>query len=165
MQRTKYRFTYSKEFHTLLKDFATVHRFDPTRQVFKEAWEEWVKNNKEVVDKECKFLLSNGFNGPALDKMYKSVRYYYRKKPFMQKEPKKRKNYISVNKAILSKVDEHCSRNKNQKPEDAFQHFISSDIYKTELEAEKQRLKELNMNDKDIFRKIQKTYKNRYYNF
>ena len=157
---TKFRFTYTPSMHELLNDFATCHRFDPTRQQFKEAWEEWTKENAEAIDAQTKIFESQGFTGNALDKMYKSVRYYYRQKPFRKKEIVKRTSYTTIPKHLLTKIDEHCTLyRRNVKPQDAFEAFLDSDS--ETIDAIKRHL--VNMDDEEINKKIKKTYKNRFY--
>tara|TARA_Y100000590_G_scaffold456834_2_gene608217 strand:- start:3891 stop:4397 length:507 start_codon:yes stop_codon:yes gene_type:complete len=157
---TKYRFSYSPKFHTLLNHFATIHRFDRDRKQFKESWEQWLKDNKTEVDAEIAILHNNGFKGSPLNKMYKSVRYYYRNKPFMTKNDKHRSIYISLDPVLISNINKHCRKMVGQKPENAFQEFIRLEDYDSWKNIEKNRL---NMNDQDIHRKIQKIYKNHLY--
>ena len=156
----KFRFTYTPSMHDLLNDFATLHRFDATRQQFKEAWEEWTKEHTEAIDIQTKLFESQGFTGNTLDKMYKSVRYYYRQKPLRKKETVKRTSYTTIPKHLLAKIDEHCTLcQRNVKPQDAFEAFLDSDS--ETVDAIKRHL--AMMDDEDIQKKIKKTYKNRYY--
>jgi hypothetical protein len=156
----KFRFTYSLAMYDLLNDFATIHRFDSTRQQFKEAWVEWIKEHKAAIDNQTELFESQGFTGNILDKMYKSVRYYYRQKPFHKKEPVKRTSYTTIPKLLLAKIDEHCTLcRRNQKPQDAFEAFLDSNS--DTIDAIKRHL--ANMENEDIDKKIKKTYKNRYY--
>ena len=146
--------------YDLLNDFATLHRFDPTRQQFKEAWDEWVKIHNVAIDNQIELFESQGFTGNTLDKMYKSVRYYYRQKPFRKKEAVKRTSYTTIPKHLLAKIDEHCTLcQRNQKPQDAFEAFLDSDS--ETVDAIKRHLAK--MDDDEIDKKIKKTYKNRYY--
>tara|TARA_B100000686_G_C16616313_1_gene876648 strand:+ start:597 stop:1094 length:498 start_codon:yes stop_codon:yes gene_type:complete len=163
MENRKYRFTYSPNFQDRLEEFATLHRFDPTRQQFKEAWDIWIEQNQPLIIREIGYLTEQGFQNDPYDKMYKSVRYYYRKKPFMQKTPKERKDYITLTKNIRNVMDDHLKNYHELKPEEAFQHFILSDIYKNDVDEEKKRLSQYSLTDNQIYRKLQKTYKNRYY--
>jgi len=157
---TIYRFSYSPNFHALLNNFATIHRFDQDRKQFKEAWKQWLKDNKEAVDAEITVLRNNGFKGTPYEKMYKSVRYYYRKKPFMDKIQKDRKEYTSMNRDIINKMDEHCKEMIGKKPESAFQAFIRQENYNSWKDSEQTRLE---IDDRSIYKKMQKTYKNRFY--
>ena len=157
---TKYRFSYSPNFHSLLNEFATIHRFDADRKQFKEAWKQWLEDNKDAVDAEIAILLKNGFKGVPYDKMYKSVRYYYRKKPFMDKIQKDRKEYTSMNRDIIREMDTHCKGMIGEKPEEAFQAFVRQENYDSWKNSEQKRLE---MDDRTIYKKIQKTYKNRFY--
>ena len=78
----KYRFDFTKEVTGLLYSFAKEHR-DETAKNFRANWNEWINRGdvKRILTTECELLLNEGFKGDALDKMYKSARYYYKKQP------------------------------------------------------------------------------------
>ena len=80
MKVFRYKFT-----HTLsefMYDFSKLHRYDD-RKGFKEAWNQWIEEEdiKPLINEEIKELHTQGYKGDILDKMFKSARYYYRKKP------------------------------------------------------------------------------------
>jgi len=76
-----YRFDFTDDMQNELLDFAKIHRYDD-RHTFKDAWTTWITNKEiaELIALETEHLETSGFKGDALDKMFKSVRYYYRKK-------------------------------------------------------------------------------------
>ena len=74
-----YRFKFTPEFTQLLFEFSKLHQFDD-RHTFREAWEVWLEDNNDEVCKETRYLSNLGYEGDVLDKMYKSSRYYFRKK-------------------------------------------------------------------------------------
>jgi len=74
-----HRYTFGNEFITILGEFARKHQ-DDERKCFKKAWEKWIYENNVIVQEEIKTMKNNGFDGDVLDKMFKSARYYYRKK-------------------------------------------------------------------------------------
>lgn len=88
--------------------FATVHRFDD-RKAFKEAWQKWIQEEDVAADiqNEIQTLESNQYVGDILDKMFKSVRYYYRKKPITPKAPATRKEYVALPASVLESMDKH----------------------------------------------------------
>ena len=55
MSRNIYRFKFSPDFLNELQSFCRIHKFDESKK-FKDEWEIWVENNKEVVDLEKKRL-------------------------------------------------------------------------------------------------------------
>jgi hypothetical protein len=74
-----FRFKFSNEIIELLTYFAELHRFD-NRVDYKEAWKKWYKENLELLNKEEDRIINLGYKGNIEDKMYKSARYYFRKK-------------------------------------------------------------------------------------
>jgi hypothetical protein len=76
-----YRFEFSKDFIDELSRFSKVHQFDE-RRTYKEAWQKWKSNPEisDVISGEIRRLNENGYKGNIEDKMFKSGRYYFRKK-------------------------------------------------------------------------------------
>jgi UDP-N-acetylglucosamine pyrophosphorylase len=99
--------------------------------------------------------------------MFKSARYYFRKKGTVKKEPVQRSNYVAVNKDLLDAMDEHIQSNiskKEYKPSDGFVDFCNTNI--PLLKEEVTRLFEeegLQKDAKIVEKKMKKTYKNRYF--
>lgn len=159
-----YRYKFCDSFTSELYKFSKVHQYDERKQ-FKEAWNIWVEENDDLVSHEMRRLLNLGYQGDIMDKMYKSARYYFRKKNPVKNEPKPRKNYISVDKELLNAMDEHINNNiksEDFKPSDAFDKFCKEyiDILKNSVFI----LCQQGMTDSsEIKEKIKKTYKNRYF--
>jgi hypothetical protein len=159
-----YRYKFTDDFTCELFKFSKVHQYDH-RKDFKEAWNIWTEENDNIVSEEVRRLTNLGYDGDILDKMFKSARYYFRKKSTEKKAPAERRNYISVQKDLLDAMDEHIKSKLNDddyKPSDGFDEFC-----KTNLEILKE---EVNMlcrngitNSEEIKKKIKKTYKNRYF--
>jgi len=105
-----FRFKFTSEFMVELFEFSKVHQYDE-RKDFKEAWIQWVQENKNIIDSEIDRLTNLGYDGDILDKMFKSARYYFRKKSTEKHEPKKRRQYIGVNKDLLDAMDIHIEEN------------------------------------------------------
>ena len=97
--------------------------------------------------------------------MFKSARYYFRKKSTEKKEPQKRRMYIGVEKELLEAMDKHILqnvKNKEYKPSDGFSIFCKENI--EILQEEVKRLCKCGLtNHIEIKDKIKKTYKNRYF--
>lgn len=102
-------FNFSDELSERLTYFATLHRYDD-RKAFKENWQKWIAEPEiaECIVNESSKLTQDGYSGDIIGKMFKSVRYYYRKKP-MNPEPiqKKRKVYEAIGKETLEDMDRH----------------------------------------------------------
>jgi hypothetical protein len=161
---TIYRYKFTEDFMVDLYKFAKIHQYDD-RKDFKEAWLIWVEDNKDIVDEEIHRLLYLGYEGDILDKMFKSARYYFRKKSTEKKQPKQRRQYISVNRELLNAMDNHIEDNMyndNYQPKTGFITFCKDNeillkdaISKLYEQGEK--------NSGLIEDKIKKTYKNRYF--
>jgi hypothetical protein len=160
-----YRYKFTNDVLNNLYQFAKIHEFD-YREDFKKAWNEWLIENNELVEKETFRLLELGYEGDIIDKMFKSARYYLRKKSTEKNKQKKRKEYININSLLLNEMDSHIkisTNNPDYKPSLGFNEFCKSHI--DLLKKEVTRLvKECNMSEvSEIKNKIKKTYKNRYF--
>ena len=76
-----FRFEFSKYFIEELSRFSKVHQYDE-RHTYKKEWNTWKSNPEiaEIMEMEKRRLEENGYMGDIEDKMYKSGRYYFRKK-------------------------------------------------------------------------------------
>jgi len=159
-----YRYKFIDEFTSVLSVFAKIHQYDH-RKDFKEAWNIWVEENNEIVTNEVNRLEAIGYQGDILDKMFKSARYYFRKKSTEKKEPKERQDYLGSNREFLNKIDEHIKTNINNddyKPSNDFECFCKENIQL--LQEEVTRLFNIGLKDHNAIKnKIKKTYKNRYF--
>jgi len=155
-----FRYKFDNNVNEDMNCFAKLHEYDD-RKTFKEAWEKWTNENMSIIMRETQRLNELGYKGNIIDKMYKSVRYYYRKKSNHKTEPKKRKKYISVDKELLEVMDEHIKKLINVSPAERFDDFCknNTEIIMTEIK----RLLENDMSSNDIKNKIKKTYKNRHF--
>ena len=159
-----YRFKFTDDFTSELYKFSKIHQYDH-RKDFKEAWETWTEENDGLVSEEVRRLTNIGYDGDILDKMFKSARYYFRKKSTEKKAPVQRRNYVGLNKELLDSMDEHIKSkiiDPDYKPSDGFDEFCKNNI-----ELLKEEVKTLCNNcftdSNEIKQKIKKTYKNRYF--
>ena len=155
-----YRYKFADDVCAELDRFSKVHRFDD-RKTFKEAWVEWTKDNEDLVGAEVHRLTNLGYEGDVVDKMFKSARYYYRKKSTEKRAPAVRRNYVGVQKELLEAMDAYIKDNAS-KPAVGFVDFCKShmDLLKTEVDL----LRANGITERrDIQDKIKKTYKNRYF--
>ena len=158
-----YRFKFTPEFLDVLTRFSITHQYD-TPKDFKEAFGSFKDEFKNEIEREINVLNENGYKGDAIDKMYKSARYYFKNKDYSQKNKteKKRRKYITQDKEFISSVDEHIETIiENMKPSDGFEQF--KEKFTEEYNNEQERLSEYLVDKLDIEQKIKKTYKNRYF--
>jgi hypothetical protein len=176
------RFLFSQDITELLLEFSKIHKYDE-RKDYKEAWAEWIQEPevKSELDAEVERILAQGFEGDVLDKMFKSVRYYYRKKHSKtidedsqgNAEERSPRTYDTFPNQVLLKIDEHIKTQikthisindaiikSTIKPATCFESFC---IENKQLiaglidEPTKDSVKQL-------IAKLKKSYKNRYYN-
>jgi hypothetical protein len=156
-----YRYKFTEEFIEYLYNFSKIHQYDD-RKDFKEAWIKWTEEHDDIVNMENRRLTNLGYDGNVLDKMFKSARYYFKNKSPEKKEPKERRQYISVNRELLNAMDMHIKENmtdKEYKPKLGFSNFCEKN---TDLLNET--ISKLSVNDAELISdKIKKTYKNRYF--
>lgn len=163
---TVYRFNLENDVVTSITSFAKIHQYDSNKD-YKHFWSIWCEENIEIVRGEIERLNNAGYEGDALDKMYKSGRYYFRKKQMsLAVEPKKRRLYISMDSAVIEAMDEHireCVLNEEFTPARGYDAFCANHI--NILQTEICRLFETDntIDKKLIVAKIKKTYKNRYF--
>lgn len=159
-----FRYKFSQDFVDELYKFSKIHQYD-ARTDFKEAWNIWIDENEELVHLEMRRLINLGYDGDILDKMFKSARYYFRKKSTEKKEPVKRRDYICVSKKLLESMDEHIQKNidnEDYKPSDGFDDYCkkNEEVLKHEVSL---LVKNGFIDSTEIKNKIKKTYKNRYF--
>lgn len=159
MSTTIYRYKFSAEFTNQLLRFIEIHRFDGAT-IFKNEWTQWYAENSEAVQRETSRLVDLGYTGDIMDKMYKSVRYYYKNKPLATKSPKKRRKYIRLGNDILTLMDEHIARH-SEKPSVSYNIFIEEN--KEKIASLKSDLLAKGMKHDDMDVKIKKTFKNRHF--
>jgi hypothetical protein len=156
-----YRYKFNAKFTAKLYEFSKIHQYDD-REKFKESWIQWKKDNDMEIKNECERLLSLEYKGDILEKMYKSARYYFRKKTTAKKEPKCRSKYTNLSPQLLQEMDRYILSNKNLKPKTGFIEFCNDNNVLL-----KESINELLNNGITdscfIETKIKKTYKNRYF--
>ena len=165
-----YRFKFTQDFMEELHKFSKIHYLD-NRKDFKEAWVKWSEEEekKDLIEKEIKRLNDQGFHGDILDKMFKSARYYFRKREDNNSEKTGviQRNYHCCSKYLLEIMDKQIKnllleKDKESKPSIAFLHFCkeNKELLKEEIES----LFKSGFTDvKEIQNKIKKTYKNKYF--
>ena len=155
-----YRFKFSNEIVEMLDLFSKLHKYVGQKE-YKEKWDEWLIDNKETIDKEVERLLGLGYEGNVKDKMYKSARYYFRKKSDEKKEPAKRREYKAVDREMIDTMDTHIQRNignDDYSPANGFEDFskLYEELVKIEIDNFK---KTTDYSYEDIKLKIKPYYK------
>jgi hypothetical protein len=159
-----YRYKFTDDFTAELFIFSKVHQYDH-RKDFKDAWNLWLEDNDDVVNAEIRRLINLGYEGNIMDKMFKSARYYFRKKSTEKKKPSKRRIYVGSQKEFLEEMDDHIKSRINLgicKPSDGFDDFCKEnmDLLKEQVSL---LLRSGITDSNEIKAKIKKTYKNRYF--
>jgi len=160
-----FRFKFTDGVMEQLNQFAKIHQYDD-RHAFKDAWTAWLDENDEAVADEVNRLENLGYEGDILDKMFKSARYYYRKKSTEKRAPKERRQYVSVTRELLDAMDSQIKKaivsDSNFKPQNGFIDFCNSN--REVLQEAVAKLCESGItSSQDIQAKVKKTYKNRYF--
>tara|TARA_B100001559_G_C16482934_1_gene614655 strand:+ start:1408 stop:1893 length:486 start_codon:yes stop_codon:yes gene_type:complete len=152
-----YRYKFDPAFLKHLERFSIINKWCKPKD-FKENFEKWTTDNHLLIQGESKRLQELGYDGDVIKKMYTSARYYFKNKSGEKKEPKKRKQYIRLDKEILNMIDMHIKR-FDGKPSDGFTDFIgNTGMY---FQKEIKDKMDVMLNDDASLKKIKKTYKNR----
>ena len=181
------RYTYSEEVVEQLSSFAKVHEYDD-RKEFKDAWQKWMEEPdiKSLIVTEVSRLTANGLSGDILDRMYKSARYYYRKKGGEAvTEPTIRKEYEGLPRSVLKTIDDYIYSEINRnivETDKGDNHIITitaaqsfTTYCKLHYDVISNLLPPMNDDDcnvntnmreelKKVTDRLKKTYKNRFYN-
>ena len=161
-EHSVYRFKYSPEFAEKLHTFAKDNE-DADAKTFGETWAAWKEANATELESEKQRLRDLGCKSDMDTKMFRSVRYYFRKKGTEKKTPIKRKAYVGLPKGVLMEMDRHIDNHvygDNFTPAKGHELFLES--YKEAVTECFQTLKE-KLEDAEIREKIKKTYKNRFF--
>jgi hypothetical protein len=117
-----YRFTFTEDCMNELNHFSKVHQYDKQKD-FKEAWATWVAEHSGLLEEETQRLTGLGFHGNVADKMYKSARFYFRKKREPVAKPEPRKEYERCSPDILNRIVQYIEMHPTMQPKLAFAEF------------------------------------------
>ena len=159
-----YRYNLSEDISKRILAFSKLYEYEE-RNDYKEKWELWCEEYNDLILSETERLTQLGYEGDVIDKMYRSSRYYFRKKKLEKNIPKKREQYIPLSKLLLQNIDTYISENIKLviKPKDMFIQFC--EIHNELIQETVKELNEKGFTDRDeIDCKIKKTFKNRYFN-
>lgn len=162
-----YRFKFGERLIGLIEAFAVIHKND-SKDVFKENWEAFLKENDEAIKEEELELSRKGYNGNINEKMYKSARYYFRLKT--SKPIQTRRNYVGLNRSLINTMDDFIRQKQalnirnNEivfKPSNGYTEFAQR--YSSILQKEIGELNKHQLGPEESNIKIKKTFKNRYF--
>ena len=170
----KFRYDFSNEIKSLLDNFYNINA-EKDRKDFQESWTLWINEPeiKSQIDSECTRLLNDGYKGDVLDKMYKSVRYYNKKKEICPKERVINQHTNRFSTQFLDIIDKNVAKHLEEDIESTSTiSLMQNQSYKRFcLENKEELLRELvrlrqekGVIPEDIEKKLKKTYKNRFYN-
>lgn len=178
-----YRFKFSKIMMEYMISFSNLHRFEDKNE-FKISFDTWYKENNDIIQEEITNLLKNGFQGneeKIKTKMYRSVRYYYRKKAENPNTKTKKKDKDELEKEetehqdqdqnpktktkrfylpidVIKQMDRYIME-KNKKPSVMFEEFMNENIETLEKINNLENIRQKEKNHE----KIKKSFKNRCY--
>ena len=157
------RFKFTSSIQTMLTKFAQEHSDDPL-QAYRAAWAEWVEDNRTTLDKEIERLAKAGYQGDAVDKMYKAARYYFRRPrvaaPRGDTNASTPRRYITVPKELLARMDAHIATIKDSnefRPATGFERFAGMQDLAEAMSA----LEVRGLDAEASRKKLKQTYKNR----
>ena len=162
-----FRFTFSDMFKDELFRFSKINQYVERKQ-FKENWKDWVVANRSLVDDELNRLTELKYDGDIEDKMFKSARYYFRKKTeSTENKSKARRKYSALSKEFLTQIDDFIRDSltkDNYQPKNTFEQFC---LDKANHNLIRETIRNIRDTDpttelSEIENKIKKTYKNRY---
>ena len=179
LQTNRYKF--NKEITEMLSDFAKIHQYDGSK-LYKEAWNNWIKEEEvgSKLEEECSRLIKQGMVDDVMSRLYKSSRYYYRKKIHSSNvAPKERKQYEGFSQDVLHKMDAQIIREINgnidmtddDKVISRFTPATSFELYMDEnpdcvsdlLSGNQMSAEEHRNETTAAVNRLKKTYKNRFY--
>ena len=172
----KFRFDFTEDVGNLLSKFSQEHSSEKCGN-FQHSWKLWVDEPevKKTLENEDIRLQHLGFQGDVWDKMYKSARYYYKKKQHQKKlSPKlSNKHTHRFSNMLLEKIDVwlqgefkknivNTSEITLSQPE-SYNRFclLQKNVLLNEFTNIK---KNKGIIPEDIGQKLKKTYKNRFHN-
>jgi hypothetical protein len=161
--------------------FSKTHQFDDRHQ-FKESWEKWIiqEDIRQIFDQEIELMCEKGYKGDIITKIFKSARYYYRKRESLEIQPETspRKEYSRLSKTFLQSIDSFIEDQANSQekktkksaaPANIFNEYCiqNQDILRMEIASIVSNYNKINNEPIDAYEieeKIKKTFKNREYN-
>lgn len=128
-----FRHKFSEPLLEAMREFASIHRYDDL-ETFKEKFLEWKLDHKHLIDGELDRLQSQGYNDDINDKIFRSVRYYFRKQCIKgtrssttqdtTNDNVEKKTYTKMPKSLLQHIDEYISSRLDKKPSELYREYV-----------------------------------------
>ena len=112
-----YRFKVSTELQDEMSIFSRKYRH-MDRTSFRDLFDEWYQQQHELIHKETITLQANGYTNDIRDKIYKSIRYYHRKKAITIECKNIYGNELEPEPEPKPKLEEKKSIKKNERGEE-----------------------------------------------
>ena len=168
-----FRYKLSDDIMLDINQFAKIHQLSD-RHSYKEAWNRWLANHQDSVEREVSRLKQMGYDGDVIDKMFKAGRYYFREKNDDPKPAtttasppeKNKRDYIVMSPVMIQAMDAHLKRIINEpnfKPALAYDQFCEQHIELLRKEIGRLAVEYTTITGKKMADKFKKTYKNRYF--
>lgn len=123
--------------------FSELNKFNDNSTI-KENFDIWTQENKDLIETEYEFLRRNEYNQDIKDKLFKSIKYYYIKKLFKEKQQQKpieKPAKVFISSEILDEmkkdIKKHFSKNPSFKPSETFVLFRENYIFMDEAPLKK----------------------------
>ena len=165
-----YRYKLAAPFQERLRIFAQEHKHLEDPSAFRNAWEQWVGENAELLERETRRLSDMGYEGSVSQKIYKSARHYHRLRSQDRPEPRQRRKYVALPREVLDLMDGHITEvafPETLRPAEAYLDFQRTESGKggrSPLPGACAWLCEThNYTAQSAEQKVKKTYKNRYF--
>lgn len=174
-----FRFKLSNDCFNSLKEFSRIHSQD-NRDDFKEAFEEWGKNNSTILDNETQRLQELGYNNDINAKLFRCAKYYCAKRVFNTKSnddndndetssiSSENKKYICIPKEFIKNISHHIEANIGDEkftPATGLKHFLENNTKDIQDMITKMQEKHENISVDNVHTKLKKTYKNKFYQY
>ena len=164
---TTFRFKFCDDLVSKIDYFSKLHSLDE-RKVYKEEWNKWIQTNEmvEIINDETERLRRLGCFDDINEKMYRSSRYYFRKKKETGEKTRSTfvRSNINVTREFMKKIQDYIKENRNKEnfsPKKSFEDFKIE--FKDDYDKEIRYLCENSFSIDDSNNKIKKTYKNQHF--
>tara|TARA_X000000368_G_C22973258_1_gene686442 strand:+ start:582 stop:1304 length:723 start_codon:yes stop_codon:yes gene_type:complete len=175
-----FRFKLSDDCFNSLKEFSRIHSQD-NRDDFKEAFEDWGKNNSTILDNETQRLQKLGYNNDINTKLFRCAKYYCAKRVFNTKSnddnndndetssiSSENKKYTCIPKEFIKNISDHIEANIGDDkftPATGLKQFLENHTKDIQDMIANMQEKHENISVDNVHTKLKKTYKNKFYQF
>ena len=166
-QQNVFRYKFSNDLIEKIDYFSKLHALDD-RKTYKEEWNKWIltKEMYEIIDVETQRLSRLGYVDNINDKMFRSSRYYFRKKKDTDNKTRATfvRSKVNVSKDFMDKMKEFIEAKKSDSkfsPKNGYNDYIIQN--NSEYNKEIENLMQNGFESNDAILKVKKTFKNQYF--